>query len=156
MLGAPVTCNHKADPLLFGQQCNVMRRLPGDKAVRPAVDGLLQVAAAPPLTSARQVTARAPLTYLTPVCSVSAQNFASASTVVGIVVPMRPQPSAKLSRPSAAIPRISQSVSLTPPGAIEIGVHADGGDAVFHQQRGHIIGGQTFDGLEDDRMVADN
>ena len=47
MLGAPVTCNHKADPLLFGQQRNVMRRLPGDKAVRPAVDGLLQVAAAP-------------------------------------------------------------------------------------------------------------
>ena len=43
----PVTCNHKADPLLFGQQCNVMRCLPGDKAVRPAVDGLLQVAAAP-------------------------------------------------------------------------------------------------------------
>ena len=41
-------------------------------------------------------------------------------------------------------------------GCIEIGVHADGGDAVFHQQRGHIIGGQTFDGLEDDRMVADN
>ena len=47
MLGAPVTCNHKADPLLFGQQRNVMCRLPGDKAVRPAVDSLLQVAAAP-------------------------------------------------------------------------------------------------------------
>ena len=42
---------------------------------------------------------------------------APTSTVVGIVVPMRPQPSAKLSRPSAAMPRMSQSVSLTPPGA---------------------------------------
>ena len=41
-------------------------------------------------------------------------------------------------------------------GCIKIGMHTDGGDAVFHQQRGHIIGGQTFDGLEDDRMVADN
>ena len=39
---------------------------------------------------------------------------------------------------------------------IQIRVHTDGRDAIFHQQRGYIVGVQAFDGVEDDRVMADD
>ncbi len=39
---------------------------------------------------------------------------------------------------------------------IQIRVHTDGRDAIFHQKRGYIVGVQAFDGVEDDRVMADD
>ena len=41
-------------------------------------------------------------------------------------------------------------------GRVQVGVHADGRDALLHQQRGHIPRRQRLDGVENDRVVGDN
>ncbi len=86
----------------------------------------------------------------------AAQNFASASTVVGIVVPMRPQPSAKLAALGGNAEDITKGIVDAARCGIQIRVHTDGRDAVFHQQSGHIIGSQRPERMEDDRVMADD
>ena len=98
-----------------------------------------------------------PFTYLTPLCSVAAQNLASASHRGGHRGADAP---AAFSEALAALggdaEDVAECIVDAARGRVKVCVHTDGRDAVFHQQRRHIIGGQTFDGLEDDWMVADN
>ena len=51
---------------------------------------------------------------------------------------------------------ITEGIVDTARRGIQVRVHTDGRDAIFHQQRRYIVGVQAFDGVEDDRVMADD